>query len=396
MSDVPVPPPWLRRVVFVCRQMPEGGGGGTAIEVLSQALIDSDVEVEHISVFPGTRASRFPTQHLLRLGDAHRSSAFRAARGTAARIRGVPLVVGKRIDLWSGRRRLRRFMIDAGPDTVVIFTNVYGKRFLDESGFVRGPRGPLMLGQHHSSYEGAARSWELAACGVNFADVDAFVALTREDARLFRGVIPVPCHEIPNIAPPIRPVTPAPEPVAVALARYSAEKQLDIMIRAFAAATESVELRHWRLRLYGEGDRRNDLDQVIRDLDVGDRVSLMGHTPDAEGALRPAAIHLLTSAWEGLPMSILEASSMSVPTIAFDCSAGVRDLVTDETGALVPLGDVAAFTDALAQLLTDEVTRARKGDTARALAMRYQAGPVLEAWFELFEQYAPGAHHASD
>lgn len=387
MSELPAPPGWLRRVTFVCRQIPERGGGGTAVEVLSDSLVEAGVEVDHISVFPGTRESRFPTIVLFRLGSAHRSSAVRAAIGVLAKARGLTLVAMKRLDLWRGRRRLRRYMSGAGPDTVFVFSNVSAKRVLDQSRLPSASSTSILIGQHHASHSAAEWSGELEACAVHFADVDAFVALTDDDAERFQQSVLAPCHAIPNIAPnPSSPTQPG--PVCVALARYSVEKQLDVMIRAFTAATAHERLRHWRLELYGEGDKRNELEQLISELGVGERVRLMGHTVDVAGALQAAALHLLTSTTEGLPMAILEAASMGVPTVAYDCSAGVRDLVSSETGILVPAEDVSGFTQALVTLMKDEPLREQKGAAAQLLARQYAAGPVLAQWFSLFEQCA--------
>ena len=57
----------------------------------------------------------------------------------------------------------------------------------------------------------------------------------------------------------------------------------------------------------------------------------------------------MTSWMESLPMSILEAAAMGVPTIAFDCSPGVRSLIGTERGWLVPPGDEAAYARGLAR-----------------------------------------------
>lgn len=204
MDEAPVwaAPDWLRRVVFVCRQIPEVGGGGTAIESLSDALTAADVRVEHVSIFPGSREPRYPTRYVFRLGDAHRISTFRGARGARAKASGLILLLQKRIDLRIGRKRLRRVMSALDEHDVVVFTNVLPKMKLDESGYQQVGSRPIVIGQHHSSFEGAGTTWERDALARHFADADMFLALTEEDARQFRssyqshaGAFRTPCRQ---------------------------------------------------------------------------------------------------------------------------------------------------------------------------------------------------------
>ncbi|MCX8955182.1 glycosyltransferase, partial [Ruegeria sp. NA] len=73
---------------------------------------------------------------------------------------------------------------------------------------------------------------------------------------------------------------------------------------------------------------------------------------------------LLTSRWEALPISIAEAFQVGIPVVATDCS-GVHELVHDTVGACVPIGDVAAITQAVEHILEDD--QKRTGMAASAL-----------------------------
>jgi glycosyltransferase involved in cell wall biosynthesis len=385
-------PPWLRRVVFVCRQIPELGGGGTAIESLSEALVAAGVPVEHVSIFPGTRPPAFPTRTIFGLGDAHRASAFRDARGPWARARGLLLVARKRVDLRVGRRHLRRLMRTLDERDVVVFTNVFAKMKLDESGYRPSGPGPIVVGQHHSSFEGAGTTWERDALAQHFADADLFLALTEEDARKFQAIIPVPCSSVPNPVQRLAATERRPRPIAVALARYSHEKQLDLMIRAFKLAIADSALADWELHLHGDGDMRGDLADLIRRESLEERVRLMGRTNDVAAVLATAEINLLSSKFEGFPMSILEAASMGVPTIAFDCSAGVRELVPEGGGVLVAPNDLSGYAAALHRMMSDPVARAAMGANARGSLGRFQGPAVTMRWFDLLEECQQRRH----
>ncbi|CUR57550.1 putative Glycosyltransferase, group 1 family protein [metagenome] len=370
---------WTGRVVFACPRIPELGGGGTATEAITRALIQRGVDVSHVTVNPGIRPSLVPTLTVFEMGDAHRTPSFRGTRGARSRARGAVTAFLKRRDRRRGLRRLRRLVDALGPRDVVVFTNVLPKIILDESGYRRSESSPIFIGQHHSTFHGAGSEWERGPKMRHFDDIDLFLALTDEDAELFQTVVDAPCSSVPNIAPSMEHSRHRPGHNVVALARYEREKRLDVMIETFAAATRHQH-RDWQLHIYGDGSLRSQLEGQIRQLNIDDRVRLMGPTDDVEEVMSTAALNLLTSEFEGFPMSVLEASAMGVPTIAFDCSPGIRALVSHESGALVAPGDLAAFSVELGRLIADDQLRERLGSAARHVAATYSSDVVVDRW----------------
>jgi len=270
-----------------------------------------------------------------------------------------------------------------GTDTVLVFTHVSAKVVVDDTGWSRKGEGPLMIGQHHSQFESIdLEPWLRGAMTRHFQNLDAFVALTEDDARKFQQVLAPPCRFIPNPIEPPRVPPRDPRPVAVAISRLSGEKALDVMIRCFALATAPADLRHWRLDIYGEGDQHDRLHDAIEDSGAG-RIRLAGHCDDVDEVLADASVLLMTSWMEGLPMSILEAAAMGVPTVAFDCSPGVRSLIGQDRGFLVPPGDESQYAQVLTEALRDPQDLARRGAAARALATSFSPQPVLEWWGKL-------------
>ncbi|GAB3018526.1 hypothetical protein GCM10011376_00420 [Nocardioides flavus (ex Wang et al. 2016)] len=372
---------WTGRIIFACPRIPELGGGGTSTEALSRAMIQRGVDVSHVTLNPGIRPSAVPTLTVFEMGDAHRTPAFRGARGARSRAVGAVTALRKRIDRRRGLRRLRSFVEALEPHDVVVFTNLLPKIVLDASGYRRTENSPIFIGQHHSTFLGKGSEWERGPKMRHFDDVDLFLALTDADADLFRTVVKARCGSVPNIAPPMDRSRSRPAPHVVALARYEHEKRLDLMIEAFAAATRHA-YQDWQLHLYGEGSLRSQLEEQIRRLKVEDRVRLMGRTDDVEEVLGTASLHLMTSEFEGFPMSVLEASAMGLPTLAFDCSPGLRALVSDDSGVLVDPDDPAAFSIELERLIADGGLRARLGNGALAVAATFSGDAVVDRWFD--------------
>ena len=376
-------------VVFVVTRTPAMDGVNSVVGLLAQELQQRSVSVSFMSLNPGRGQPLGQTMTIQEQEELHLGPVFRSAVGFRARARGLFLVAFKRADRWRANRRYRRSVESMGDETLVVFTHVWPKARLDETGYRRGPHGPLFVGQHHSSHRSVADFTPMAdEHRIHFADLDAFLALTEEDARGFATLMPnVPCFAMPNPAPPSS-RAPAPEPSrhpeAVFVGRYWPEKRLDFMIRAFVEATRERDLQHWHLRLYGSGDAEA-LDRTIAELGVSGRVHVMGQTDDVAGAFSHASVNLLASVFEGWPMTVVEAAQAGVPTVSFDSSPGTRALITPGTGWLVPYDDDTTYVSALREALAHPEELKRRGEAARQHVSQFDVSTVVDRWGEMVE-----------
>jgi len=377
------------RVVIVATRLFEASGGSTFVRNFATALLEQGIEVELISVYPGSVDDSLPTTTVLRREALHRTASVRDDRGRV-RLARLPIFVFKRFDRWRGLRRFKRQIDAYGDDTVVVFTHVFPRTLLRLSGYRRRAGGALLVGQHHSSYEGLwSEPWLREALPREFGHDDGFTALSSEDAELFENLIGIPCFAIPNPTSPVARVLPQPdrEDTVVALARYSGEKQIEMMMRIFVSATADPALRHWRLRIYGEGNHREILEAERSRLEGRERVHLMGRTDEVDRVLESARLNILTSRFEGFPMSVLEAAQHGVPSMVFDCSPGVRELLGALDGYLVtPANDEVAFETALKLALEDSAQLKERGDFARSAVRRFEPEAVLRKWAEMIER----------
>lgn len=158
------------------------------------------------------------------------------------------------------------------------------------------------------------------------------------------------------------------------------------MIGSFKVAIEDPALDEWQLHLYGSGALKEALIDLVRQEALEDRVKVMGRTDDVASVLASASINLLTSKFEGFPMSILEAASVGVPTIAFDCSAGVRELIPKGAGVLVAPDDRDAYAAELRRIMSDATARSTLGASALGSVQRFQGPAVAMRWFDLLDE----------
>lgn len=373
------------RVVFLVTRTPTMDGVNTALRSLTAEITRRGVAVEFISLWPGAGTPLGPTRVVERREGWHKGPLLRG-RGWWSLWR-LPLVAAKRIDRLLANRAFRRAVAAYGPETALVFTNVWPKTRLDEAGLRRRSGSPLFIGQHHSSFASVAGfAPAVEETTRHFADLDAFVALTPEDAAGFATILPtVPCVAIGNPLPPGSFPESSRQPIAISVGRYSPEKQLDTMIDAFLEATALPELGRWRLHLYGEGYYEDQLREKIAHSDPSGRVMLGGRVDDVGKVTSTASVHLLTSKFEGWGMCIAEASLSAVPTIAFDCAPGVRQLIGPGCGTLVPPGDQAAFVDALRTALLNPEGLRRQGEESRRHVGQFDAALITDQWAQLIE-----------
>jgi glycosyltransferase involved in cell wall biosynthesis len=164
-------------------------------------------------------------------------------------------------------------------------------------------------------------------------------------------------------------------PRIVMIGRFAEQKDHGTLFRALAQLRES----DWSLDLVGDGPLREGAQALVLELGLEDRVSFLGMRTDVSSLLARAQIYVLSSRWEGLPRSIIEAMRAGLPVVASDVG-GVAELVEDgSTGCLVARGDVDGLAARLGELLGSSELRLLLGKQGR---MRYESEFTFERMYE--------------
>jgi glycosyltransferase involved in cell wall biosynthesis len=172
------------------------------------------------------------------------------------------------------------------------------------------------------------------------------------------------------------------EDVIVAVGRLDENKNHAMLIHGFARIAS--EFPNTKLIIYGEGDYRNNLEELIAEKNLTDRILLPGVITDVVEHIKKARIFALTSNTEGMPNSLMEAMALGLAVVSTDCPCGGPATLIDDgvNGLLVPVGNAYALADAFRRILSDSEYEKSLGDDAYNITTKLNPQKVNREWYD--------------
>jgi glycosyltransferase involved in cell wall biosynthesis len=170
----------------------------------------------------------------------------------------------------------------------------------------------------------------------------------------------------------------------IAVGRLAPVKDYPTLLKALAQLPESAHLT-----ILGTGPQEPSLRTLAAQLKIADRIEFAGFQPSIEPWLAGADAFVLASLWEGLPVSVLEASASGLPIVATD-GLGTREaMLPDQSGLLVPVADPSALAAAMSRIMSMPAAKRRAmGETGRKfVAETYSLPIILDKWEALYSQF---------
>lgn len=209
------------------------------------------------------------------------------------------------------------------------------------------------------------------------------VVLTEKDREAWTEleqleVIPDPLPFVPES------VSSLTEKRLIAVARYSHEKGIDLLLHAWAKVEK--QCNDWRLDVFGEGDP-TPYEQLIDELAIDRcRCRLNGRTNNIEQEYLKSSIAVCSSRFEGFGLVIIEAMACGLPVISFDCPWGPRSIIKNgEDGILVENGNPSLLAKGILLLANNSDLCMRMGISAQQNVQRFSLENVAVQWKQLFE-----------
>lgn len=177
-----------------------------------------------------------------------------------------------------------------------------------------------------------------------------------------------------------------PTPVVLNVGRQDHPKAQAELVRAFGVTAGDVA--DATLLIAGrEGDATPELRRALDEVDLGERIRLLGHRDDVADLYVAADVFAFPSLYEGAAGAIVEAMALRCPVVGSDAVAVAEVLGDGELGVVAKRGDVAALADAMTGLLSDPQRRADLADRGEAeFDRRYRIEAVADATAALYRQ----------
>lgn len=210
---------------------------------------------------------------------------------------------------------------------------------------------------------------------------DAMVVLTERDKENYQTNIKSkkPIYVIPN-------------PTQRHRFKYNTESQIILSaglllpIKGFDKAIKVAskvlpKFPEWKWFICGEGPERGHLEKMISDAKLEKQVLLCGTVENMAEQYQKAAIYVMTSETEGLPMVLLEAKSWGLPIVSFDIMTGPSDIIRDDVnGYLVPQNDINIMAERLETLIESFELRCRFSESSQLDMDKFNFERIVEKW----------------
>ena len=184
-------------------------------------------------------------------------------------------------------------------------------------------------------------------------------------------------------------------PIVGAVAALTQEKGHRYLIDAAALVVREVP--DARFVILGEGELRPTLERQVKDLHLEKHVLLPGFRADILSFVRSFDLFVMSSLFEGLGTSLLDAMALSKATVASDTGGIPEVVVHGETGLLVAPRESRDLAGAISKLLKDPERRERMGRAGLARVQRlFSADEMIEKTLEVYRRHAGVRHDSAD
>lgn len=217
---------------------------------------------------------------------------------------------------------------------------------------------------------------------------DAFVVLTEKDKE--------------NYITHIRTKTPIvviPNPIEIHEAHYDTNSKILLSagmlvpIKGYDTAIRTAKKvfaksPDWKWIICGEGPERENLERLIREEELENYIILPGNVDNMDEMYQKAAMFVMTSRMEGLPMVLLEAKSWRLPIVSFDIMTGPSDIVQHGiNGFLIEPDNIEKLAEAISELIESRQLRERFSQNSKIDIDKFRIETIVQKWEEVLGEH---------
>ena len=171
----------------------------------------------------------------------------------------------------------------------------------------------------------------------------------------------------------------------VSVGRLAEQKNQELLIKAFAKFHQIHP--EYELTIYGEGPLKEKLQNLVKDLNMEEFIKLPGIENDIKTKIYKASFFVLSSDYEGMPNSLMEALTLGLPCISTDCPCGgPKTLIEDGiNGILTEVGNIDMLTEKMNMIIEHPELKDTLSKNAQKNIEKMHPEKINKQWEEYLE-----------
>lgn len=348
----------MKRICFFSANFSNSGGTERVTAIIANELVKQNYDITIISCIDG-KNSFFELDPRIKLDRLYESCSGLKFNLTAA---------------YKLRKKIKEYNFDyiIDIDTIHSFFSIPA---------TIGLKTKVISWEHFNFYSDLGikrRRWG-RVLAAKFAD--RIITLTNEDKQAFLSNLKVK-SKIDYIYNP----TPYPNEkrneckfkMAISIGRLTPQKGFDKLLSIWQKIEEKD--KEWILYIIGSGEDKEKLLKQKENLKL-ERVIFIGNTKNIKEYYEKASIYLMTSRFEGLPMTLIEAQSFGLPIISYDIKTGPRDIINDkEDGYLIENDNSKLFVEKFLELSSNQEKIEEFSKNSYRNSERFKLKNIIDKW----------------
>lgn len=165
----------------------------------------------------------------------------------------------------------------------------------------------------------------------------------------------------------------------ISVGRLTYQKGFDMLCDV--AKVVLKDNKGWKWLILGDGEYKDKLRSKIKEYGLENKLILKGNVSNVEEYYKNSSLYVMTSRFEGLPMTLLEAKTYKLPIVSFNCLTGPSEIVKNNiNGYLINPENVEAMSNKLNILMNDENKLKEFSNNAQIDIEKFKLKPIIERW----------------
>ncbi|WP_455505328.1 glycosyltransferase family 4 protein [Clostridium sp.] len=165
----------------------------------------------------------------------------------------------------------------------------------------------------------------------------------------------------------------------ISVGRLTYQKGFDMLCDV--AKVVLKDNKGWKWLILGDGEDKDKLRSKIKEYGLENKLILKGNVSNVEEYYKNSSLYVMTSRFEGLPMTLLEAKTYKLPIVSFNCLTGPSEIVKNNVnGYLINPENVEAMSNKLNILMNDENKLKEFSNNAQIDIEKFKLKPIIERW----------------